>query len=410
LGLFEKIFRRPRAALEAHNYFKLLNGYTPVFSSEPGSIYEMEIIRASIHSFASFCSKLKPEITGSAFKQLERTLQFRPNPFMDTSKFLYRIATILSINNTAFIVPMEDDAGELVGYYPILPQNCEVIEVRGKPYLRYTFSSGERAAIEFDRVGILTQFQYSDDFFGETNAALKPTMQLIHSHNQGIINGIRNSAMLRFLVRLPAAIKPEDLAAEQKRFTESYLNSENQSGVMMVDPKYSEVKQLESKPMLVNAAQMAQIRENVFNYFGTNTEILQNKYDEEQWNAYYEGKIETFALQLSLALTNMTFSSREIAYGNAIYFTSNRLQYASNATKLNISTQLFDRGLLSRNDVMDVWNMAHVEDGDKYYIRKEYSEVDKLDSEKETDTNAGENNGAGVPLNALPADGGGKAD
>ena len=27
---------------------------------------------------------------------------------------------------------------------------------------------------------------------------------------------------------------------------------------------------------------------------------------------------------------------------------------------------------------MDIWNMAHVEDGDKYYIRKEYTEVSRL--------------------------------
>ena len=125
---------------------------------------------------------------------------------------------------------------------------------------------------------------------------------------------------------------------------------------------------------------MAQINENVFNYFGTNAAILQNKYTEDDWNAYYEGKIEPFAIQLSLVMSNMTYTARELSFGNAITFTANRLQYASNQTKLNISTQLFDRGLLNRNGVMDIWNMAHVEDGDKYYIRKEYCEVSQLNA------------------------------
>ena len=119
----------------------------------------------------------------------------------------------------------------------------------------------------------------------------------------------------------------------------------------------------------------------MFNYFGTCLEILQNRYTEDQWNAYYEGKIEPFALQLSLVMSNMTFTPREIAHGNAITFTANRLQYASNQTKLNISTQLFDRGLLNRNGVMDIWNMAHVEGGEKYYIRKEYTEISQLGKE-----------------------------
>ncbi len=160
----------------------MLNGYTPVFSNAPESIYEMEITRAAIHSFANFCSKLKPEINGTAYKNLERTLQFKPNPFMDTAKFIYRIATILSVNNTAFIVPIEDDFGGIIGYYPILPQRCEVVEYHGEPFLRYTFASGQKAAIELSRVGIMTQFQYKDDFFGR--ATRRFADNAVNSHTQ----------------------------------------------------------------------------------------------------------------------------------------------------------------------------------------------------------------------------------
>ena len=348
---------------------------------------------------------MKPEITGSAKKHLERTLQFRPNPFQDTTKFLYRLATILAVNNTAFIVPLEDEFGGIAGYYPLLPQNCEVLEVGGAPFLRYTFSNGQRAAIEFDRVGILTQFQYSDDFFGEDNRALRPTMQLIHANNQGIINGVKNSASIRFLARIANMLSPEDIKKERERFTEDNLSADNQSGMIIYDQKFADVKQVDSKPFTVNAVQMGQINENVFNYFGTSAGIIQNKYTEDEWNAYYEGKIEPFALQLSLVMSNMTFTPREIAHGNAIVFTANRLQYASNQTKLNISTQLFDRGLLNRNGVMDIWNMAHVEGGEKYYIRKEYTEISQLG--KEANTNAS-NEGSGISVDGASVDGGGE--
>ncbi|MEE0681466.1 MAG: phage portal protein [Candidatus Gastranaerophilaceae bacterium] len=401
MGLFEKIFRRPRGTIQTDGFFELLNGYTPVFTNAPESLYEMELIRAAIHSFASFCSKLKPEISGNAYKKLEKTLQFRPNPFMDTSKFVYRIATILSVNNTAFIVPLEDEGGGIVGYYPILPQRCEVVEVKGEPFLRYTFSNGQRAAIEFDRVGILTQFQYDDDFFGADNRALKPTMQLIHTQNQGIINGVKNSASIRFLAKIANMISAEDIAKERKRFTEDNLSADNQSGMIIYDSKFSDLKQVDSKPFVVNPLQMQQINDNVFHYFGTNAAIIQNKYREDEWNAYYEGKVEPFALQLSLVMSNMTFTPREIAHNNAIHWTANRLQYASNQTKLSISTQLFDRGLLTRNGVMDIWNMAHVEDGDKYYIRKEYTEVSELGREVLQDAN---NEGSGIPNNVPAVD------
>lgn len=396
--------------MRADGYFRMLNGYTPVFTNAPESLYEMELTRAAIHSFASFCSKLKPEISGSARKSLERTIQFRPNPFMDTAKFLYRVATILSVNNTAFIVPVEDDFGNLCGYYPVLPQRCEVVDYRGQPYLRYTFAAGKKAAIELERVGILTQLQYKDDFFGENNAAFRPTMELINAQNQGIINGVKNSATIRFLAKINNMIKPEDITKERERFTADNLSADNQSGMVIYDNKFSEVKPIESKAFIVNAAQMKQIEENVFDYFGTNAHILQNDYTEDQWGAYYEGKIEPFALQLSLVMSNMTFSERELSFGNAITFTANRLQYASNKTKLEISTQLFDRGLLNRNGVMDIWNMAHVEGGEKYYIRKEYAEVSELGREGLNNANS---SGAGIPDNASgnePSDGDGTAD
>lgn len=165
--------------------------------------------------------------------------------------------------------------------------------------------------------------------------------------------------------------------------------------MIIYDAKFEDVKPIDSKPYTVNAAQMQLINENVFLHFGTNMSILQNKFNEEEWNAYYEGKIEPFAIQLSLVMSNMSYSAREIAVGNAITFSANRLQYASNATKLQVSTQLFDRGLLNRNGIMDIWNMPHVEGGDKFYIRREYVEVDKLDAgtrltEEGGGTNAGD--------------------
>ena len=360
------------------SYFKMLNGYSPTFTSYSGGVYEMDLTRTAVNSFATHCSKLKPEIEGSALKRLEKTLQYKPNYFMDTTKFIKRLATYVAVEHTAFIVPIEDEKGELCGWYPLRAERCEVREVNGSIYLRYLFANGEYGAIEFEKVGILTDFEYKDDLFGEDNSTLQPTMQLIHTQNEGIINAVKNSANIRFLAKVANMLKPEDIKKERQRFTEENLSAENDSGMIIYDNKFSELKQVESKPYTPNALQMQLIQDNVCTHFGTNMDILQNKFNEETWNAYYEGKIEQFAIQLSLVMSNMSFSERERACGNAITFSANRLQYASNATKLQVSTQLFDRALLNRNGVMDIWNMAHVEGGDKYYIRKEYTEVSQL--------------------------------
>jgi hypothetical protein len=381
MGLFSMLFGKspaPKAAKEAREYFKMLSGYTPVFTSAPGSLYEMDITRAAIHTVAKFCSKLKPEVSGAARPNLSRILQYQPNPIMDTSKFLYRLATILYAQNTAFIIPLTDETGRINGYYPILPSRAEVMEVNGEPWLRYTFANGERAAVELSRCGIMTRFQYKSDIFGEDNAALRPTMELIHTQNEGIINGVKNAANIRFIGRLTNTYFDDTIKKERENFVKANLTADNQGGIILADSKYADIKQIDSRAVLVSAPQIEMVNNNVFNYFGTNRKIMQSDYSENEWSAFYEGEIETFALQASLVMTNMTFSQHEIAYGNEIAFTSNRMQYASNQTKLETATQLFDRGLLNRNGVMDIFNLPHVENGEKYYIRKEYAEINNL--------------------------------
>lgn len=395
MGLFDYLFKNKKTREITGEYFRMLNGYSPVFSTYDGGVYEMDLTRTAINAFATHCSKLKPEMAGNAMRRLEHTLQYKPNEFMDTTKFIARLATILECEHTAFIAPVEDRAGELMGWFPLLPQNCEIIEAAdGQLYLRYMFSSGQHGAIEFNRVGILTSHQYKDDLFGEDNSTLKPTMQLIQTSNEGIVNAVKNSANIRFMAKVANMLKPEDIKAERDRFTADNLSSDNTSGMIIYDSKFADLKQVESKPYAPNAVQMQLIQDNVCTHFGVSMDILQNKFSEESWNAYYEGKIEPFALQLSLVMSNMTYTPRELAHGNAITFSANRLQYASNATKLSVSTQLFDRGLITRNAVMDIWNMPHVEDGDKYYIRKEYTEISELGDEDSPEyTQPGENNG-----------------
>ena len=161
----------------------------------------------------------------------------------------------------------------------------------------------------------------------------------------------------------------------QKRFSETNLSSENTTGVMIFDNQLSDVKQVTSEQFVINAAQQKLINDNVFNYFGTNLDILQNSFDENKWNAYYEGKIEWFAIQLSLVMTNMTYSWREISCCNEILWSANRLQYASNATKLNVVTNLFDRGFITQNQGLEIFNMPPVENGDERYIRGEYINI-----------------------------------
>ena len=386
MGLFDAIFRlgkdkeQQKAVTQAREYFKTLTAYRPVFHTWQGSIYESELIRAAIGAKARHISKLKFEPVGSAKTGLQSKLKQGPNQWHTWSQELYRISTILDVNNTCFICPVFDERMIITGVFSVLPSMCTLVEYDGEIWLRYQFSSGQTAAVEFRKCAVLTKHQYRDDFFGSSNHPLHETMQLIHIQNQGIEEAVKNTSTFRFMAQLSNFAKPEDLAEERKRFTAKNLSTESESGGFLLFPNtYKDIKQVDVKPYTVDADQMEQIRTNVYNYFGVNEDVLQNKAYGDAWSAFYEGAVEPFAIQFSEAMTKALFSERERAQGSEIIATSNRLQYMSNADKLNVSSQLLDRGIFSINDVRDIWNLPHVEGGDERIIRGEYySATDKI--------------------------------
>lgn len=383
MGLKEMLFPKKLSGQHMTQYFQTLTAYQPTFTTFNGGMYEMAQTRAAIHTIAKHCAKLKPEVIGAGNKELQKKLQTQPNPFMDTTKFIYRLATILMAQNNAFIIPIYDKSfSKVTGYFPVLPSECKLVTDNiGTVYVRYTFRNGASAVMELEKVGILNQMQYKDDVFGETNNALEPTLQMLSTVDEGIVEGVKSSATLRFMAKLAQTLKPEDIEKERKRFTENNLSAQNNGGVLMYDPKYSEVKQIESKPYIVDAEQMALINQNVYNYFGVNEKILQSKYNSDEWAAFYESVIEPFAIQLSLVMTNMTFNERERSFGNEIIFSANRLQYASNDEKLNIATQLTDRGIITLNDAREIFNMPPVDGGDIRVIRGEYTNANEKTKE-----------------------------
>ena len=383
MGLLDFIFRpseakaNEKALKEARSTFQTLTAYTPAFTSWGGAIYESEIVRASIDARARHISKLKVETIGTANPSLQSKLALGPNQWQTWSQFLYRVSTILDVNNTAFIVPVLDDRLITTGVFPVLPEYCELREFEGKIWLRYQFATGQYAAVEFDKCAVLTKYQYKSDFFGSSNRALRETMQLIHIQNQGIEEGVKNAATFRFMATLNNFSSTADLAKERERFTETNLSSKSDAGGFLLFPNtYKDIKQIDVKPYAVDSAQMEQIRENVFNYFGVNDGVLQNKAKAEELEGFFDGAIEPFAIQLSEALTKMLFTERERAQGTHLIANANRLQYMSTTQKVAMARELLDRGVMSTNEARELFNYPDVENGDVRFIRGEYQDAD----------------------------------
>ena len=391
MGLKELIFgKKEEPKRRDETFFRLLDGYRPVFHSWDGELYERELIRTAIDARARHVSKMKIEVKGTAQPHLQTMLKLGPNEWQTWGQFLYRVSTILDVKNTALIVPVVNDYGDTTGVFPVFHKEVELVESGGVQYIRIRFANDERAAVELDKVGILTRYQYKNDFFGENNRALDPTLELLNIQDQGIEQGVKNAATYKFMAVVSNFSDPEDLKKERQRFTRENLRGKDLDGVLLWPNTYKDVKQIEAKPYVADPDQMKQIRENVFYYFGVNEEILTNAAIGDAWSAFYEGSVEPFAIQLSDVLTRMLFTHRERQQGSFIMATSNRMQYMTNKDKLEVSAEMADRGLMTRNEIREIWNLTPLPDeiGDQLPIRGEYYNVGER-----TETNGGENDG-----------------
>lgn len=378
MGLKDWLFPKEEPIKLANTeQFKMLTAYEPIFRDWRGSIYESALVRSAIEAKARHISKLKVEMQGDAQPNLKAKIRHKPNEWMTWPQFLARCSTILDCTNNLFIVPVQDKYLETIGFFPVLPDRVKLLEDKnGRMWVRYTFRNNTSGIVEFDRCAYLNKHQFESDFYGDSNYALNNTMDLIAIQDQGIKEAVKNSASYRFIAKVNNFTAPEDLAEERQRFTRENLSGEN-GGLLLFPNTYSEIKQVQDSAYRVDTDQMKLIQKNVYDYFGVNEEIIQGKADSDKQDAFFNSAIEPFAIALSEALSKAIYSDRERSFGNHVYVNANRLQYMSQTAKVTVAKELGDRGILTINEIRELFNYAPLPDGDVAFIRGEYKPVEE---------------------------------
>lgn len=375
MGLFEKLFPKKNRFPVGTSRWETLTAYKAAFTTWRGEIYEFDQVRSAIDCLARNTAKLKPEMTGSAKRNLRTVLKSQPNPYQTWYQFLYRTRTIWEMQNNAIIVPILDEYDEITGIFPVLPSECEVVEYKGTEFLRYQFFDRKVAAIELDRCAVITKHQYKDDIFGSKNTALNNTFDLLDMNRQAIKEAIKNASTFRFMGQMDNFAQDADIAAERKRIKDANLGDRD-GFLLLFSNLVKDVKQIDVKPYSIDEKQLALINSNVEKYFGVSTEAIKNELTGDKAAAFYEGAIEPFAIQLSEAITRMLFTQTERNIGNAFFLTANRIQFMTNGDKLNVVSSLADRGLATINELREIWNLPPVEGGDRLIARGEYYYMD----------------------------------
>lgn len=361
-----------------------------------GNLYKSDIVRAAIRpkvrAIGKSVGKHLRETVVNGKKETKvnpeaymRFLLEEPNPYMSGQILQEKLITQLELNNNAFAWIRRDENGLPIEIYPI--SNARLVNAcknnQGELYLKFTVLNGTDRIIAYRDILHLRKDVNEGDIFGESPAqALTPLMEIVNTADQGIVKAIKNSNIIRWLLKLTTPMRPEDLKKQAKKFAEDFMNTETSEsvGVAAVDAK-ADAKQIEPKDFVPNAAQIDRTTERIYAFFNTNKKIVQSNYTEDDWISYYENNVEPDIVQLSNEYTRKLFTRRERGFGNKIVFEGSNLTFASMQTKLRL-VQLVDRGILNPNEVRAVLNMAPREGGDEYVLRLDTRPVDEDKEER----------------------------
>ena len=378
-SLFSRIFGNDKSNIIPNaTELKILDDSKAVFTQYKGDFHNDIDIRSCIDAIARNGAKMHPrhirnynDTMENVKDNLYKIIAKRPNEFQDAFKFYYQVIFNLMMYNDSFVYIQRDENLKVVGLYPLDFSEGKLYEFEGKLWIKFKFGRSKERFVPFDNCIHLTRFVGKDGLFGGTTIPIVKTLSIKHIIDEGIVNAIRTTQHIKGIIKsTKAMLKPEDVKRMRDQFVEDFIKNGDKVGIGGLDAT-TEFTPVKIEPTTANDNQIKIFDNKILSYFGLSENILQSKYSEDEWNAFYESVIEPIGLQMSLEFTNKIFTPTEKNFGNEIIFESNRLQYASNKTKIELLR--YASNIMTQNELREVFNLAPRENGDVIMIDQNHT-------------------------------------
>lgn len=368
---FSKIFgndkstSNPSTATEV----KILDDKKAVFTPYKGDFKNDPDVLKCVDAIARNGAKMHPRHIRNFAEKMENVkgnlysiLAKQPNEIQNAYQFYYQVISNLELYNDSFIYVQRDSNLKVTGLYPLDFSEGKIYEYEGKLWVKFKFGRSKERFVPYDSCIHLTRFVGDGGMFGGSPKPIIKTLSMKHVLDEGIINAIKTTQSIKGIIKsTKAMLKPEDVKKMRDQFVEDFVRYGDKSGIGGLDAT-TEFIPVKIEPTTASDTQIKEIDGKILSYFGLNNDIVQSKYTEDVWNAFYESILEPIGLQMSLEFSNKIFTPTEKAFGNEIIFESNRLQYASNKTKIELLR--YGNNIMTINELREVFNLAPREDGD----------------------------------------------
>ena len=188
-----------------------------------GGLYDADVVRACIRPKAKAVGKLvakhiRETVDADGNRSIAvnpapgiRRLLEEPNPYMTGQVMQEKLATQLCLNNNAFALIVRDDMGLPTAIYPILPQTAEALySADGTLVLRMQLPNSKIFTFAYSDIIHLRQDYNEDDIFGTPiGGVLAPLLDVVTTTDQGIVSAIKNSSVVRWLLKFTNPLRSE---------------------------------------------------------------------------------------------------------------------------------------------------------------------------------------------------------
>lgn len=389
LNIFSKINRN----IKNLTYAKMLNGASPVFNQFGEDIYASDIVQNCIRCITTEMSKLQPKhirtdnITGMQSvvnSSINRLLKFGPNELMTTTDFMENITYLREIYKNAFIYPTYKEIPigdgyvrrEYTGLYPLNPRQVDFLQdASGKIFIKMYFSNFFDYTMPYADIIHWRKDFGANEFMGgdatgkANNEAILKQLKINDIVNQGLEKGIKAGLTIRGLLKVNTMMNDEKQEKERTAFEQKLTNSE--SGILAIDLKNDYIP-LSLDPKIIDKDTMEFLDKRIINNFDVSLPILNGTFTEEEYQAFYEKKLEPMVISLGRAFSKTLFTTRELEVGNEVIFYSQGLMFTNMANKISAVDVLSSRGTLTDNQILAIFGYPPFEGGDVRHMSLNY--------------------------------------
>lgn len=380
-SLLGRIFgsEKETTAPQTSEQLEIIEGQKAVFTPYRGNFHEDPDVLACVDTIARNGAKMHPRHIRNTSEKMEnlkgnlyKLLAKQPNEIQNAYKFYYQIISNLELYNNSIVYIQRDENLKVTGLYPLDFNEIKLYEYKDEIWIKFKFGRGKERFVPYSSCIHLTRFIGKDGLFGGSTAPILKVLDIKHVLDEGIVNAIKTTQSIKGVLKsTKALLKPEDVKKMRDQFVNDFIDyHKNKSGIGGLDAT-TDFTPVKIEPQTATDGQIKMVDEKVLKYFGINENIIQSKYSEDEWNAFYESVLEPIGLQMSLEFSNKLFTPTEKNFGNEIIFESNRLQYASNKTKIELVR--YASNLMTINEQREVFNLAPIEGGDVFMIDQNHT-------------------------------------